>query len=607
MTAQGTPDFHEPFVAGDVTVLFPFAGGNRYFLLPGGLEVATRNDGQPDFSLELVASAAGGTLSGYSVLDVKLRAVYRRDEALLALRRSYPDAVLACAGFTAGFLRFVPATSDLALPAELTAPARLDWNDLGATRFVMKLAAETGSLLRDSLKSGALLLGAVAEMELSGLTPRLPLRARFDAARLLDDLGALAGAGRRVASDDVQAFFSREWATLPLEVRGQATAEQTRQFAAVMTDRVRASFGRFVPAPSSRIEPHFALLKPEEAAAGVTEWNLAEPARVPRTITLSLHPLEAAQRLVKEKGEKGLSAIVRETKVPPMQTGVHQVTVTANLPVAERVGLLAIGANLRVPPKPPRRAQAVNASARFAPPDDAASLTLRLAPKEPLEFSFTTYAVLQSGQTVKRHDGPPVNHAGGWLSLSAGDFPVEFLFVESSSALLDIARIEGVCRWGGGNAQPFTLEQGRAAIALALPTGAKGAAAATLEIEAIERDGQRRIRLGPAPAEDLLLDLFSFAEYGPHRVEIECALGNQSSHAIELLPEGLPGNEPVIETLLFTRAEPKREWTWFAGSPFRAGYRYRARRGAGETPAAWSDLQSPFAPLRINATTGGRQ
>ncbi|NER84415.1 MAG: hypothetical protein F6K42_33780, partial [Leptolyngbya sp. SIO1D8] len=134
-------------------------------------------------------------------------------------------------------------------------------------------------------------------------------------------------------------------------------------------------------------------------------------------------------------------------------------------------------------------------------------------------------------------------------------------------------------------------------ITLALP---EGAIDATVEITACDRQSDRHLQLEPRPATGLRLDRHSFKEYGTHSVEIECVFPeNFDFFAIDVLPEGVVETAATLTTLSFTRDRPVRQWTWFADSPFQPGYRYRQHAHPGESPRAWSSLQSAFERLMI--------
>jgi hypothetical protein len=264
--------------------------------------------------------------------------------------------------------------------------------------------------------------------------------------------------------------------------------------------------------------------------------------------------------------------------------------------------VLEIGVTLVAPADPPRRPQAAVASAALMPPDDRATLALTLGAGAAPEYRYTTYAALQQDGGVTRLEGPEREHAGAWLSLTPDDFPVDFVSVSADRALLSLAAVSGTLAWGGPEpgARSFALDLASPALALALPRGAPDAA---LTIAAQERAGGRTLRLGPLPAKSLRVGTYSFAEYGPHAVEVTCAFDDASQIcAIELLPEDRSDTDEALAVLVFTPARPSRTWTWFARSPFAPGYRYRPRRDPGQPPAPWSAVQSPFEPLAIRAT-----
>ncbi len=599
MILQGLPDFQQPVQGDGLQIFYPFEGRGNFVLIPDRLAIAERKDGRPDFMLELVR---GKDL--YGVLDFRLRPRYRIDEALALLRLTHPDAMLDGAIFSSGFLRFQQVGDADAIPPDLVKPIPLAWNGLGVGRFVFKVSRDTALMLKGALQDATLTLGAVAEVEMLGVSPRLPARVRFDPARLLGALAALCDKEGGAAQAEIVDFFRRDWQTLPIAVLGDMAGLRRDDFAEAMTDRIRARFGTFVPSPHETVTPYFALAAPEAVGSGQFEWDLAAPVTALRTLVLVLHPLEAAREMVKAQG---LESVFREITAPPLPTGTFPVTVRANLH-PERPNIVSLGVKLRVPPHPPQRFQAVTASAELQPPEDTASVTLRLSPVEKPEYTYSTFAVLQSAQGIEQLEGKAIPHAGEQLNLSLEDFPIDFIPIEAAPALLEIASMHGICRWMAANSQveqAFDLDPGRPAVALALP---KGTAGATLEIEARARDVAKTLKLGPLPATSLRLDLFSFPEYGPHHIEIECVFGDgQGLFALELLPEGRPEVREEITILGFTREQPKRAWSWLADSPFRAGYRYRPRRSPGETPAAWSEVRSPFAPLTINAVTGGVQ
>jgi hypothetical protein len=186
--------------------------------------------------------------------------------------------------------------------------------------------------------------------------------------------------------------------------------------------------------------------------------------------------------------------------------------------------------------------------------------------------------------------------------LGPDQFPVTFVPVEASTALLSLATLDGTCTQMGNAGQvtsKFDLDAQHPAAAVTDP---KGAQDVTLQIQAVTPSGQT-ITFGPMPLGNIHLDLCSFPQYGPQTVQIDCTFDpSKKSYAIELVPESQSNAQPAV--VLFTPEKPSHQWTYLALSPFQPGFRYREYRNPGEAPAPWSDLQAPSLPLHLTATGG---
>jgi len=245
--------------------------------------------------------------------------------------------------------------------------------------------------------------------------------------------------------------------------------------------------------------------------------------------------------------------------------------------------------------------QAIVQSVELTPPSDSAAVTLKLSPKEALQYSYSTFLVVQSGTAVQQLNGPETTHQGERLDLLTADFPVDFFPVEASPALLQLAVIEGICRGQSAGAQverSFRLSPDRPSSSLVLPKGTAGIA---IELDAHASDGSGSLHLAPPVSTSLSLDVSSFREYGSQSVDVECVFDGSTAAvaAIDLLPAGRPETASEITPLSFTPANPKKEWTYFAASPFHSRYRFRIHRSPSEPPAAWSDYRSPSELLKI--------
>jgi len=329
---------------------------------------------------------------------------------------------------------------------------------------------------------------------------------------------------------------------------------------------------------------------------------LNEPIAVSRVVVFHLNPFDAAHDLVKAKG---IASIYHETTVPPLPLGIFSISILGNF-YPYRPNIEAIGVTLRAAPRPPHRFQTVTKTIELIPPEDQASVTLKLSPTEKLEYSYSIYVVLNTAKGIEQLNGTSIPCKEEQFHVNIEDLPVEFIPIEATISLLELANINGICRWVINEVpdeQAFELNLNQPSIALAIP---RGSMKITVEIEAIEIAGNRRLKLEPLTTNSVMLDLFSFVEYGPHEIDIECVFGEiKKTFAIELLPEGRPEVKDEITVMFFPPNEPKKEWTWFAESPFQPGYRFRLFHKQNHLGSPWSEVRSPFQDLKFDAVTGG--
>lgn len=599
MSLQGLPDFQQPLQGEGFAVYYPFEGVGSHFVFPHELAIAPRSDGRPDFALELVRGVNPLLPPApYGVLELRLEPRYPSQAALELVRARHPRARLGYPLLEAGYLRLSSPAEGPDLPDELLEPTALGWGGLSRCRFVRKLSRDGAAVLRRALEGDALALIAWVDVRIDGVSPRVPVTVRLSPRPLLE---RLAPAGGRVTWDEVEELFSGEAGSLPLEITGELEEEQRRDFAAALADRLCRRYAVFGASPADRPGASLELPAPSAAPEERLEWNLQEPLRVSRPFLFRLDPLEAARFLVREQG---LASVVRETVVPPIPTGAHLVQVTANLPRL-RPGVVSLGVTLRVAPAPPHRPEARVETVELLPPADAATVRLRLSPADELAYTYSAFAVVKLGSTFERLAAAERSHAGGQLDLGPDDFPLGFLTVEATPALLELARVTGLCRVvgeGGPFDQGFALSPEEPTLGLPFPQGAR---AERVRVEAAAREGEGSLELELSAGRGVQLDLASFPQYGAHRIEVECRFETDAEPlaALELVPEDRRQEEATV--LHFTPSHRRREWTYLARSPFRAGYLYRPFRGPEAEAAEWSPVQPPFAALRLVASAAG--
>jgi hypothetical protein len=604
MELIGLPDFHAPLrdegPNGWGCAYWPFGGGAHCFLVPDALELAVRADGTPDFKLDILRPFAPDLPpTPRGVLDLSLKAVCSGTVgALTALRDLRSDATIEPVAPAGGFLRFLAASHDV--PTALLEPVQLASNGLGVVRHTRELPLDAALLLREGLAQGTSPLTVLTELEIIGVAPRLPIRVRFDPAKLLGELGAQRGRRAVAVRNDVAARFRVDRERLPLEVLGAASPmvsdSGAAEFAEAMTDLVRLRYGSAAPSIALGGQPCFALMGLEEAAVGgQVEWDLARPMLVSRPVQLRLDPFSALGASVRRFG---IETVVSETTIPPIPLGFVTVDVAANLP-SRRIGLRTVGADIIAVPRPPFRPDAAVKTAVFTPPEDKARVSLQLSPGEAPALAVHPFAWRDEQSGPVRLDGAPRTFPGGMLTLGVDDFPVVFVPIEASDDLLSMASVVGRCRWdGSAGLLEVELTRSGPSAAFALPPAATNA---TLEFEAVPLAQGNAIRLAPTPARPTRLSIASFPEFGAHSVTVTVTLpADMSVVALDFRPEALPDEPASVTTLAFTQTRASRPWVWFAASPFAAGYRWR-HHVDGSVTAPWSDLQSPFQALAVQA------
>lgn len=604
------PDFHAPLLGKGVRIYYPFSGGTRHFLMPDDLVVAERGDGSPDFLLEFVKVQAGSRYDAYGLLEFTVQAHFPMAEGLSALREAHPRGTLAPVPFAGGFLRLFPAGPVDTFPDELRETIPLAWNSLGSAPYVNRVRSDTAKMLKAALQVQSVLVHAYADLEVLGVSPRLPVRIEFSASALLDSLALLADAERRITRDALREYFLevlKAPGTSPLSISGvvgDALGQQA--FAETMADRVRESFATFVPAPDIGTDSYLQLASPAQFGSTRYTWDLSEPLAVHRPFSLYLDPLLTARALVQEKGEKGLKNVYQEVVPPDLKSGVMVVAVSANLP-EQRPQVAELGAELYAPPnKTYQRPRALGESVPLTPPADHGTAVLRFSPKEPQRYQAQAYLVTAADN--EKLCGRATTLDVPWVNLAPDDFPGRFILTSAGRDLLALATVHGVCTWTEGAAQKsqeFDLQADRSGAAVWLPDGAENAA---LDLEAREADGAGSLKLEVRPAASTSVDVYDFPQYGVQTLDIECAFDAGARRlGIDLLPEDRAETPENIVFQFFTPEEPRKQWTWVPRSLFRAGYRYRTHLGRDLSP--WSDVRFATEPLRLRAraqVVGGR-
>jgi hypothetical protein len=220
-----------------------------------------------------------------------------------------------------------------------------------------------------------------------------------------------------------------------------------------------------------------------------------------------------------------------------------------------------------------------------------------------LLYDLSAFAVWSCGRTVHKFDSPARSLNQNWLQLQPADFPVKFTHIKAEARLLALASIQGTLHYswnGSAMQQPFSLTAASPELAIATPNEVTDV---TVAISASPLDGSPALDLAPIAAARVSLDFTSFPQYGPHVVNINCDLDSAAAPLfVELLPDASIADPSATPSkFAFTTDQLTNRWGYVALSPFRYGYRFRVAAASDESPAPWSDVQSPFNALTLDA------
>lgn len=585
---DGWPDFGAPIAGGPSPIFAAYGGSPIARAFPDSLTVASNRDGAPDFELDLLRAAIPSpTSASQGMLRFRIATTCQLEQCLAAVRVVAPRSTVASAAAIGGYARLVSAGTAV-LGSDLGAVRYADWGNLETAQLVVPdLTAASVSLVKDALLASTLLIWARLELDIAGVATRVPVKATFSPKQLLSPI---LPATRRVAWADLVAGLSRGATTLPLQLSGDAS--DPVKLGAALAERIRMAWGQLAPSndgATATIEFPESTPWPDSVM-----WDLSTVIESRRPVTLQLDPLMAPRALA---AQGGIARLVVERTGANVPTGVFEVSVWANLP-ERREAVAAIGVVLRAPAVPPARRQDVVKTVELD--GNRGSTEIRLGAKESLAYTATPYVVLAVGGSVTRLEGASMSHDRSLLELGPDDFPVTFLPVSATPALLADASITAAfaIREATGAASTITvvLSAAQPATSVPLPAGTT----ATWTITATPIAGGAPVVLGPLPATPLALAPTSFPGYGAHTITVAVDFAQAASQivAIDLVSDEQVDSSAAVTTISFTPDAPTATWKYFARSAFRAGYRYRVFRSNGD-PAPWSEVLPADQPLNL--------
>ncbi|MFT3886762.1 MAG: hypothetical protein QM713_01170 [Arachnia sp.] len=519
---RGLPDFGAPLSPGGYEA-FDQPGG--VVALPDALLLATRPDGVPRLTLERFRSSIPGS-QAYGLVSAWFTLSWAED-----CGDRLPTAfALPVEGTLSVGLDRVDAE-----PEPLGTP--MSWDGSLAAPWGARVTPEQIVFMTTALTERWLSLSAAATLLIRGVAPRLPVVLTVDAERL----ARLVPTPDRAALTAVVAELVAPSGILT--VRGEARPEEIAQ---VVIDRLNSE----LPAPS-----------------GVQSWDLVQPFVTRRRLDLALSLREQLSTAPFDEA----AMIPPGTDVPAIQLGWQSIDVLSNLP-PRPVGVLAHGVNMVAAANPPSRPQASVAGCELTDEPPRQTVTLRLAPLEPLAYDAETWMIVSADEGVYEAKGEPRHRTEQRLILGSDDFGVAFAHLSADPALLGLASIEARVVRGPWQSPSAVLTADAPEAAFVLPAHEESSPleAPQLVLRATATAGGATIDLPPLPAAHTRLGLPSLPGWGRHEVLVR----NDGTEpvAVELADE--PG---TVSDVLSLAPGGTRTWSWVALDPFRPGFRYRLR------------------------------
>jgi hypothetical protein len=578
---KGLPDLGRPLNAPG-SVFAAFERPDLAVALPDRLLLERDPDGSPALLLTLVRGGTGVGSTG-GLLDLGVAADADLAAAGAALAAAGTPARLTGATLEGGVLA-LSARLGPGVPEELVPALPLTPDQLTRARAVAELDATGATLAARLLTTGTLPATATVRVTVRAVAPRLPLAVTVDPHAVALRLARRFGAGAGITLEELAGGLDELLADPAVTVEGDTATLDGEARRRVLGLRLAERFAIPEPAATLRVR----LRDPGDLPSGHERRDLAEPAPVALHRLLSFDPFALARDLAGGSADR----LVRTVDVPELVTGRTTVTLMSNLPEPV-AGLIALFADLRVPPAPPRRPQGITAGGTLDPPDRTAVVTVTLAPGEDLAGEARLRALLEGPDGAAELEGPWQPATRTPLRLAGDAFPVPLTVLRASAALLRDAVVE---------------VRGERRTVARLDTGTP-----TAGVPRLAGDGPLRLvvrptgpgrtieePLGEEPRIDL--DAATLPGFGAHQAQVTTGRA-QAGLLVEWQAEGAPDPEAVLGSVRLSSERPSAAIGWTATSPFQPGVRLRVS-GAG-SPGSWSRPVAPAEGLVIMVDGAG--
>lgn len=618
MILDGLPDFARPLI---------FSRGRGYYryhqdgavVLPHSVELPVNETKLPKFGLQLLRpSFPFGGGRGHAILSVVLQPNFDLESA-----RDYFDQLevatpLQACGLADGQVCFSSPQhfSNTEIADELESSRALNVYGVSEQKLVMHLSSLAGSLWKQLIKDGVLLIDTKLTYRISGVSPRFNYTLQFEPKKLLTSIHtALEKKGLKV-NDAVSvasllSIVDENIETLPITVRKNGGSTAAPDIPELLDQIKRPLFFDSVVdhiIDRFSLKTHIykndllvALARAEDFDTATFEWNMSEALLTQRLCSITASPFDAA---TSQLSESQLAELIEEKELPFIGSNKTQLSAYANF--AERAkGVLSVGANVHQDASPPERPVPLNKGIEFTGQDEAAKIFLHNASDNILQYTYEGVVVIETDKGIIHCQGNPTQSSEKILVLNPRDFSVTAIPFSLDSAWHNLIEAEITLQFeyqGREHKVDGVLQARNSSIQFFVPEEASNVVG-TVSLKDIASGKSLDIELSGLSGMDV--NHFAFLECGKQTIKIVGEFTDDASwRAVELRPvshEHDANSKPSLVHL--TPSNPETFWHWFSQSPFDAAYQYRALNHLGNPMHAWRTVEYPYPDLILGESS----
>jgi len=614
MILSGLADFSRPLI---------FERGRGYYryrhdgavVLPHNVELPFEEPGLPKIGLQLIRSSTPfGGGKGQAILNVVLKPNFDLESA-----REYFDqkhiatAVQPCV-ITQGQVCFSSPQhfSNSEVVDELKSCRALNLYGGSAQKVVMRLSSLAGTLWKNLISDGVLLINANMTYRISGVSPRFGYMVRFNPKHLLASIqfaaeqqGLYVGDAISVAS--LQKIFNDNIESLPVTLHnvGQQTAatdipelldQTTRKlFIASIVDRIIERFS--VASLISNNELLTTLSMAKGFNEGTFEWNLSEALVTQRLWSITANPFESINNRLTEAQ---LSELIEERELPFIGSNKSQLLVYANF-VDRAKNVAFVGVNIYQSASPPERPVPLNKSLDLSADDNNQKIFLHSNRDNTICYGYQGIVEVETEEGIIKCEGQRTSSSEKLLVVGPQDFSIMAIPFSLDPSWQDRFTADINLQFkhsGRWQTITKTLNSNNPSFQFIVPADvAEVNGTVTLKDIASEMTLNAEF----SGSSGMAINHFAFLQCGKQTVNVVAEFSEtRTLQAVELRPFKRPSESfAEISLVHLTPSKPEMLWHWFSHSPFDAAYQYRVLDNLGNPMHEWRTVEYPYPILNL--------